>query len=274
MKTTSVSVIIPTYRDGDALRRALASVADQSLRPRQVIVVDDATGDDSADKICAEARIPNIKLLKLPRNTGPGAARNAGIASSTEAFLAFLDADDEWHPEKLERQMVIMYGPGAPLLSAHRKGFDGLPWPNPDGPLEARSITRWAILASNVASISTVVIQREAVKYLFRPSYACEDYWFVAANILSGVKAVRIKQMLARAHKPAFGADGLSGQLHAMLLGEMSCHFSLWREELMNVFEYVFLIVWTLVKFLRRIAVVELRKIGALVVQLKGENKT
>jgi glycosyltransferase involved in cell wall biosynthesis len=263
LKTASVSVIIPTYRDGDALRRALDSIASQTLQPRQIIVVDDATGDDRPDKVCAASRIENIELIKLPQNKGPGGARNVGIAASTEVFLAFLDADDEWHPEKLQRQMDVMLGPTAPLLSSHRKGFESAPWPNIDRRAQPRSITRLAILVSNVAPISTVVIRRDAVRYDFPLTYACEDYWFVAAHVLSGVPAVRIDQTLARADKPPFGAEGLSGRLHAMQLGEMRAHLCFWKEGLIRAWEYALLVVWTLSKYLRRIALVKLRNVGA-----------
>lgn len=234
-------------------------MANQTLQPREVIVVDDATGGDSPDMICATARIENIKLIKLPRNAGPGAARNAGMAESTEAFLAFLDADDEWHSEKLRYQMDLMLGPNAPALSSHRKSFNGAAWPRLDARPQATSITRLTILISNVAPISTVVVRRDALRHEFALTYACEDYWFVAANVLSGLQAVRMNHTLARADKPAFGGEGLSGRLHAMQLGEMQAHFALWRSGLIGAWEYVPLVIWTLLKYLRRIAVVRLR---------------
>lgn len=263
MNTAPVTAIIPTYRDGDALRRALRSVANQTVRPREVIVVDDASGDDSLDKICAECAFQPLKLIKLAQNMGPGAARNAGISASAEAFLAFLDADDEWHPEKLRLQMEVMLAPRAPPLSSHRKGFTGAACPTLDGQVRARCITRLAILTSNVAPISTVVIRRDAVRHYFPRTYACEDYWFVAAHVLSGIRAVRMDQTLARADKPAFGARGLSSRLHAMQLGEMRTHFSLWREGQIRWWEYAPLVTWTLLKYLRRISIVLFRNVAA-----------
>ncbi|MGL3213534.1 glycosyltransferase family 2 protein [Bradyrhizobium sp. BR 1433] len=265
LKTAPISVIIPTYRDGDALRRALHSVASQTLQPREVVVVDDATGDDEyPDTICAQCPFQPIKLIKLPRNVGPGGARNAGISASSEPFLAFLDADDEWHPHKLRLQMGLMLASDAPAGSSHRKSFAGAAWPTFNGWAHARRITRRAILTSNVASISTVVIRRDAVQHRFPRTYACEDYWFVAAHVLSGVEFIRMDQTLARSDKPAFGASGLSGRLNAMQLGEMRTHFSLLRNGLISAWEYAPLVAWTLLKYLRRISIVKARSVVTL----------
>jgi glycosyltransferase involved in cell wall biosynthesis len=264
-----VSVVIPTYRDGDALRRALISVQNQILLPSQVIVVDDGSSDGNADKVCAASGLEIIELVTLTRNMGPGEARNAGIAASRQPFVAFLDADDEWHPEKLERQMSVMLADGAPLLTAHKKGFDGTVWPELSGPVCHTPIRRWSILLSNCASISTVIIRKDAIKYLFPPAYAGEDYVFVAANLLSGVRSVLLHQTLARAHKEAFGAGGLSGRLHAMQLGEMRAHGFLRKKELITRGERVALFVWSLLKYCRRLLIVFSRR---LVSQMTGKH--
>ncbi len=256
-----VSVVIPTYRDGDALRRALSSVENQTLQPSQIVVVDDCSLDNNAERACGASSLENIQLIVLEDNIGPGGARNAGIAASREPFVAFLDADDEWHPEKLERQMSVMLQPGAPLLSGHEKGFDGVSWLNLGEPAKLSPIRRQAILFSNCASISTVIIRKDAIKYNFPRAYAGEDYVFVAANVLSGVPSVLLHQALARAHKQAYGAGGLSGRLHAMQLGEMRARNFLLRERLMTRSEYVFVLIWSLLKYSRRLAIVFFRRI-------------
>jgi glycosyltransferase involved in cell wall biosynthesis len=256
-----VSVVIPTYRDGNALRRALKSVERQTLRPSQIVVVDDASMDGNAGGICDASGLTNIRLVTLQQNVGPGEARNKGIAASDQPFIAFLDADDEWHPEKLERQMSVMREPGAPPLTAHEKGFDGVEWLKFDQPARRSPIRRRAIQMSNCAPISTVVIRRDAIKYGFTPAYAGEDYVFVAANVLSGVRAVLLHQVLARAHKEAFGAGGLSGRLHAMQLGEIRARNFLLKEGLMTRGEYLVVIAWSLVKYCRRILIVSGRRI-------------
>lgn len=256
-----VSVVIPTYRDGDALLRALKSVERQTLPPAQIVVVDDAGMDDNAGRVCNVSGLTNIRLVTLEQNVGPGEARNRGIAASDQPFIAFLDADDEWHPEKLERQMSVMNESGAPHLTAHKKGFDGVAWQKFSEPASRSRIRRRAIQMSNCAPISTVVIRRDAIKYGFSPAYAGEDYVFVAANVLSGVPAVLLHQVLARAHKEAFGAGGLSGRLHAMQLGEIRARNFLLKEGLMTRAEYAVVMAWSLIKYGRRILIVSGRRI-------------
>ncbi|MGN6285708.1 MAG: glycosyltransferase family 2 protein [Afipia sp.] len=262
-KIAPVSVVIPTYRNGDELRRALVSIEKQTLQPSQVIVVDDESLDGNAQTVCGVSALKAIQLIALDRNVGPGEARNAGIAASREPFIAFLDADDEWHPEKLERQMAIMLEAGAPLMSGHQKSFDGTAWPALSHPGSHSPIRRWSILLSNCASISTVIIRKDAIRYLFPAAYAGEDYVFVAANLLSGARSILLNQTLARAHKKAFGAGGLSGRLHAMQLGEMRTHSFLRAEGLITRGERAALLIWTTLKYGRRLAIVFFRRIAS-----------
>ena len=262
MERAPVSVIIPTFRDGGALRRALASVAGQTLLPAEIIIVDDAGTDPMLDDVAASTGLLCPQILRLARNVGPGGARNAGIAVSSEPFIAFLDADDEWHPEKLARQMTVMLASGAPTLSAHAQLFEAAPWPAILALASPVPIGRRALLFANPASISSVIIRRDAIRYLFPEWHAVEDYFFLAANILAGIDAVRLPETLARACKVPFGAGGLSGRLWAMQLGEMRTHLHLWREGLIDSVEYLPLVPWTLLKFTRRLAIVAARRLS------------
>jgi len=110
----SISVIIPTYNRIDVLPRALDSVFSQSDPLTDVIVVDDGSDDGTADMV--SAKYPEVKLIKQ-QNTGVSAARNRGIAESKGGWIAFLDSDDEWKPQKLERQIIcIAENPDAVLI--------------------------------------------------------------------------------------------------------------------------------------------------------------
>jgi glycosyltransferase involved in cell wall biosynthesis len=99
------SVIIPTFNRCHFLMKALRSVEAQSLRPHQVIVVDDGSCDETSEMV--PQRFPNVKLLKQ-ENQGVSAARNAGIQAATGDWIALLDSDDEWLPEKLEKQIQAL----------------------------------------------------------------------------------------------------------------------------------------------------------------------
>ncbi|MGE5505877.1 MAG: glycosyltransferase family 2 protein [Actinomycetota bacterium] len=104
---TEVSVIIPAWRAGGTIARALASVAAQTVPPLEAIVVDDGSDDDTF--AAAEACRPAMGAIGLvvvrQDNAGAGAARNRALALARGTFVAFLDADDAWMPEKLERSL-------------------------------------------------------------------------------------------------------------------------------------------------------------------------
>ncbi|MGG6897398.1 glycosyltransferase family 2 protein [Rhizobium sp. BR 315] len=259
MSHLPVSVVIPTFRDGEALRRALNSVANQTQAPGEIFVVDDAGGEPGVGAILTDFQALPLRLIELDKNIGPGGARNAGIKASQQPFIAFLDADDEWHPRKLEYQMQIMLGLASPDFSAHSKAFRARAWPEQNLG-QSRPFSRWPVLLSNPASISTVIVRRDAIKFTFPDWYAGEDYAFVAANLLAGLAAVKLDLTLARAHKAPFGAGGLSGRMLAMQMGEMRTHWLLLSEGLIAIWEYTLLLPWTLLKYLRRSVIAKLQK--------------
>lgn len=97
-----VSVVIPAFNAERFLDAALRSVIAQTVSPQEIIVVDDGSRDGTAD---VARRFGGAVLLITQDNQGVSAARNRGAASASGDWLAFLDADDEWLPHKLERQL-------------------------------------------------------------------------------------------------------------------------------------------------------------------------
>ncbi len=108
--TPRVSVVIPAYNAASLIDVAIGSVAAQTLRDLEVIVVDDASTDGTASH--AEALLKHHGLrhivVRQETNAGPSAARNRGVALASGEYVAFLDADDEWLPEKLALQSALM----------------------------------------------------------------------------------------------------------------------------------------------------------------------
>ena len=104
--TPLVSVIIPAFNAGESLRETLESAARQSWQHLEIIIVDDGSTDQTA-RIAADfcAADERAKLISQS-NHGVSAARNRGIAETRGAWIAPLDADDLWHPEKVERQLA------------------------------------------------------------------------------------------------------------------------------------------------------------------------
>ncbi len=97
------SVVVPAYNAADTIAETLDSILRQSLPPAEIIVVDDGSTDATAQ--VARARDPSVTLISQ-MNRGCGDASNTGIARVTTNFIAFLDADDLWLPDKARRQLT------------------------------------------------------------------------------------------------------------------------------------------------------------------------
>jgi glycosyltransferase involved in cell wall biosynthesis len=99
-----VSVIIPTYNRRHLIQSTINSVLNQNYSDYELIVVDDASTDETVDFISdTRGSIPNLRLICLEENRGAAYARNQGIQSATGDFIAFLDSDDLWEPNFLEQ---------------------------------------------------------------------------------------------------------------------------------------------------------------------------
>jgi glycosyltransferase involved in cell wall biosynthesis len=103
--TLTVSCVIPAYNAARFLERALTSVLDQSRPPDEIIVVDDGSTDGTAGLLAAFG--PRLRVLRQ-ENAGPAAARNRGIEVAAGELVCFQDADDEWHRDKLAKQLALL----------------------------------------------------------------------------------------------------------------------------------------------------------------------
>jgi glycosyltransferase involved in cell wall biosynthesis len=95
-----VSVVIPAYNAEKTIRNAIDSVLEQTVSDLELIVVDDASTDGTVRAVEA-VHDPRVRLFRSPRNSGPSAARNTGVKLAKGRWVAFLDADDEWVPDRL-----------------------------------------------------------------------------------------------------------------------------------------------------------------------------
>ncbi len=105
--TPKFSVVIPTYNRINILPKAINSVIGQTLEDWELVVVDDCSTDGTSEMVNEKfGHDPRIRLVRTPVNSKQGAARNLGIQSTSAPLIAFLDSDDTWHPEFLEKQLV------------------------------------------------------------------------------------------------------------------------------------------------------------------------
>jgi glycosyltransferase involved in cell wall biosynthesis len=107
-----ISIIIPTYNRAHIIGRALQSVANQTLQDFEIIIVDDASTDNTTE-VVEQFGNPHVRYLQHHENRFAGAARNTGMEAATGKYIAFLDSDDAWLPDKLERQIGLLEGTDA-----------------------------------------------------------------------------------------------------------------------------------------------------------------
>lgn len=173
----TVAVVIPTRDRRQLLRRALASVRAQTRVPDEVVVVDDGSSDGTAGEL---ESLNWVTLLRRPHG-GVSAARNAGIAAATSRWIAFLDSDDEWRPEKLSAQLeAVATAPGTRICHTDETWIRNGRRVNP-GKRHAKS-GGWIFrncLPLCVISPSSAMMERSLLEELggFDESLpACEDY--------------------------------------------------------------------------------------------------
>lgn len=113
-----VSIIIPTYNRAEAVQRAIDSALGQTLSDIEVIVVDDASSDNTGSVV---EKIEDSRLVYVTHevNRGGSAARNTGIDHSQGDYIAFLDSDDSWKPTKLEKQVAELESRSAEWIAAY-----------------------------------------------------------------------------------------------------------------------------------------------------------
>lgn len=117
----TISVIIPTWNRAETLVSAVESALGQTYPVLEVLVCDDGSDDNSRERI-AEMNDLRVKWLDCGKNGGPAVPRNKGIEKSKGNWIAFLDSDDEWLPQKLEKQMLALekYSYKAACTNAYR----------------------------------------------------------------------------------------------------------------------------------------------------------
>ena len=99
----NISVVIPTYNRIELLKRSIDSVINQTIKPSEIIIVDDGSNDGTEAMV--KNKYDSLKLI-TQKNKGASAARNSGIKASSGEWICFLDSDDEWKNDKLEKQIT------------------------------------------------------------------------------------------------------------------------------------------------------------------------
>jgi len=198
-KDPSISVIIPHYNRSHLIGTALDSVRQQTLQPAEILVVDDASAAEHRARLQQHGE--SVKLLQLGRNAGAAQARNIGIEAAKGEYLAFLDDDDCWLPNKLELQWNALQSDcsldavAGPMSMHYDNGAEGVLRSH-----SGRIITLRGALEGTPALLQTLVIRTKTMRDLggFDARFRImedQDLWirFTAA----GFKALYMDEVLA-----------------------------------------------------------------------------
>ena len=176
-----VSVIIPVYNTGEIIKETIASVRMQTFRDFEIIIVDDGSSDNTVELI-DDQNDPAVRIIRQ-ENTGIAGARNRGMAEAKGEYLAFLDHDDLFLPEKLQCQVELLdKDPELALVYSPVETFGNTDVKIPDYELISGDVFCSVLEQNKIHSASCIMIRRAAIeKYgiRFRQEFApCDDWDF------------------------------------------------------------------------------------------------
>ncbi|THB65909.1 MAG: glycosyltransferase family 2 protein [Gammaproteobacteria bacterium] len=214
-----ISVVIPTYKRPDLLNRLLISIRKQSLQPQEVVVVDDCSGMSQEYNACIEKFLDEqfaVKYICLEKNSGAPKARNTGILAAKNDWIALVDDDDEWMPQKLEKQACLVDASknerlGLVYTWTHAKGEKGQE--SYDSCISVKGNGRQALLKTNFIMSASVLVKKKAIIEaglfdLRLPS--CQDWDMWTKIALTGYELDVVEEILTIYHRHGGESIGLS----------------------------------------------------------------
>ncbi len=196
--TPLVSVIMPAYNAQAYIERAIRSVIEQTVTDLELLVLDDGSTDNTCAIVEAlSAQDSRIVLMPNGRNMGVARTRNRGLDCSKGRYVAFLDSDDVWHPEKLKTQLACMEQTGADLVYSSYAIVDEQGVKVSADYLVPEKVSYKALLKENIIGCSTVVLKSEiAEKFRFKSDFYHEDYVLWLQMLKEGYVAAGCKEVL------------------------------------------------------------------------------
>lgn len=237
-----ISAVIPVYNNAQSALKAVDSILQQSTPVQEIILVDDASSPDCR-MVCREginalqSTIP-IRIEMLEINGGPGLARHAGALRAVGDHVAFLDADDLWHRQKIEEVTRAIAETNAELLGHDRSWkiniTDNELTELPDA-VRHRELHQINFLMRNPIPTSSIVATTRIAQSMFRfGGRKSEDYMALILAQKEAGKVVYIEAPLCWAVKPPFGMSGEGANQAAIYQASVEHMIRLWREGILS----------------------------------------
>jgi len=194
-----VSIITPAWNSSAYIAETIDSVLNQTYSDWEMIVADDCSGDSTSHIVRGYMAMDDrIRLISLEKNVGPAGARNTAIRAARGRYIAFLDSDDLWHPQKLERQLDFMQSRGYAFTFTNYQRIKGTRATRMNVIRVPRTIGYSAYLRNTIIGALTVMLDREQTGDFEMPNIRSSHDMALWCEILKrGFKAYGLRETLA-----------------------------------------------------------------------------
>ena len=267
-KRVPVSVIIPCYNCSETIMLAVDSIIRQSALPEDIFLVDDASSDNGQTTKVLHAikerldRTIKVNIIHLDENNGPAFARNTGWTAASQPYIAFLDADDAWHPKKLEITYGIMERNPLIDLIGHDFYISG----RTEMMNAVLSESSYEIVKKGFYSILLVspfvtpsFFLKRSISERFNVHLRyCEDYEFLL-RVAYRYHVYYTRLKLVQLGKEPFTGGGLTAKRTRMRLGEVAMHFEILKYKKGHIILLPAFILLSVIKHIVRLGLTKFR---------------
>lgn len=257
-KIPHISVIIPAYNAEATIEACIFSVLNQTIQMHEIIIINDGSTDGTEKKVQhIIENNPRITIRQLvTKNGGVSKARNIGIVNSNSDYIAFLDSDDTWLPEKMEKQITVFEShPSAVLVSSASTLQKKLSH-------RILQITLKKLLIKNYIVTSSVLIKKTVIeKILFNENLKRSEDYNAWLKIAKQYEIYMIDELLVQyADKLGYGVSGLSKNIHAFEKAELANFFNLYTGKYISFYQYTTASLFSMLKYIRRVLIISFKK--------------
>lgn len=228
-----VSIVTPTFNSEEYIENTIQSVLDQTYKNWELLIVDDASTDATIKIINEIAKEETrIKLFQLEVNSGAGTARNKGIEKARGDFIAFLDADDLWKPEKLQKQLFFMNEHNALVCYSSYELIDEKGYPLNSIVNALPDLDRNKMLKANYIGNLTGIYNVKALGKIYMPVIRKRQDWGLWLKCIEKAgKAYGIREVLAsyRVRKDSISSNKLNLLKYNYLFYRKACKFGVFK---------------------------------------------
>ena len=200
-----VSVIIPTHNRKNLLKKAINSVLNQTYQNFEIIIVDDCSTDGTKDYVLS-LKDGRIKYFRNEKNLYAAASRNVGIRNSNGEFIAFLDDDDEWFPQKLEKQIPLFENEKVGIVySSITLFFEAYNFSYDTNPIVRGNVYKDMLIKNYIGGTVSVIVRKKALQELissiwFNPDYPAREEYDLWIRLTKNWQVDYVREPLVQAY--------------------------------------------------------------------------